>query len=72
MLDHSLGTDLDGAGVARLRDIIEGSGAKAQVEAAIELLTERALHALEKATSIDETAAAHLRVLAAAATDRAH
>lgn len=72
LLDHSLGTDLDGAGVARLRDIIEGSGAKAQVEAAIELLTERALHALEKATSIDETAAAHLRVLAAAATDRAH
>jgi geranylgeranyl diphosphate synthase type I len=71
LLDHSLGTDLDGAGIARLRDIIEESGAKAQVEAAIELLTERALHALEKADTIPATAIEHLRVLAAAATKRA-
>ncbi|MFZ2503596.1 MAG: polyprenyl synthetase family protein [Nocardioides sp.] len=70
LLNRSLGAEIDGAGIVRLRDIIESSGAKAQVEAAIELLTDRAVAALTKA-QLTESATAALTDLATAATVRA-
>ena len=53
----------------RLRDVIDGSGARAQVEAVIDQLTDVALAALDRA-SIDETAREVLRGLASAVTQR--
>ena len=56
--------------VARLRGIIDESGAHGQVEGAITALADRALEALDRAR-VDAGARAVLRSLAAAATDRA-
>lgn len=70
LLHSSLGTPLDEAGVARLRDIIDSSGAHAQVEQVIEELSDRALTALDR-VDIDERARQVLRHLADAATRRA-
>ncbi len=69
LLHRSLGTALSDSGVARLREIIDSSGAQAQVEAAISELVERSLDALARAP-IDEQARGVLADLAAAATDR--
>jgi geranylgeranyl diphosphate synthase type I len=69
-IDARLGDpDLDGAGVAQLRDIIGESGALTRTEARITTLTEQALIALE-AAPLDPDAAAVLRDLADAATRR--
>ena len=69
LLDRSLGTPLDQVAVARLREIIDASGAHAQVEEAIAALSDRSLSALAQA-DIDDHARAVLRSLAAAVTDR--
>jgi len=69
LLDRSLGTALSPADVQRLRDVIDGSGARAQVEAVIDQLTDVALAALDRA-SIDQTAREVLRGLASAVTQR--
>jgi geranylgeranyl diphosphate synthase, type I len=69
LLDRSLGTPLSDTEVARLRGIIDASGARDQVEAVIGALSDTALAALERA-EIDEGARAVLRGLAAAVTDR--
>lgn len=69
-LDAGLGTPLDPAGVARLREVIEQTGAREQVEQVIDALVERALAALEDAP-VDDGARAVLRQLADAATRRA-
>lgn len=69
VLDALLGTRLDAAGVARLRGIIDDSGAHAQVEQVIDELSSLALAALERA-DIDGSARSVLGDLAAAATDR--
>src|SRR4051812_41667345 len=53
LLDQSLGTPLSSDEVDRLREIIDASGAHAQVEAVIEQLTDLALEALDRAR-IDE------------------
>jgi geranylgeranyl diphosphate synthase type I len=68
-LDASLGEPLDEERVTRLRELIDGSGARAQVEQVIDELTERALTALD-AAEIDDRARGVLRTLAAAATQR--
>ena len=68
-LDRSLGTPLDGPDVARLRQVIDSSGAHAQVEEAIEALATRALAALD-AAPVDPDARAVLRSLATAVTQR--
>ncbi|WP_235534662.1 polyprenyl synthetase family protein [Nocardioides sp. Soil777] len=68
-LDAALGTDLDEAAVADLRDIIDRSGAHAQVEEVIGALAERAVAALDTPT-VDDAARGVLRDLAAAATQR--
>jgi len=68
-LQASLGTALDGEGVARLRRIIDSCGAHAQVEDAITELSTLALAALDRA-AIDDGARGQLRTLAAAATHR--
>ena len=68
-LDASLGEPLDAERVTRLRELIDGSGARAQVEQVISELTERALTALD-AAEIDDRARGVLRRLAAAATQR--
>ncbi|MGI9155576.1 MAG: polyprenyl synthetase family protein [Marmoricola sp.] len=68
-LDTSLGRPLDETRVTRLRELIDASGARAQVEQVIDELTDRALTALDQA-DIDETARAVLRTLADAATQR--
>lgn len=70
LLDDSLGRPLDDASVARLRDIIDSSGARAQVEEVIDQLSTLALSALDRAR-IDDDARAILRDLAAATTQRA-
>ena len=54
-LDAALGTGLDEAAVADLRDIIDRSGAHAQVEEVIEALAERAVAALDTPT-VDDAA----------------
>ena len=68
-LDASLGEALDDQQVARLRELIDGSGARAQVEDVIGELTDRALAALDEA-EIDDHARRVLRRLAASATQR--
>ncbi|MGI8645820.1 MAG: polyprenyl synthetase family protein, partial [Nocardioides sp.] len=69
LLDRSLGTALDAPAVTRLREIIDGSGAHAQVEGAIGDLAARSRAALDEA-HLDDDARAVLRSLAAAVTDR--
>jgi geranylgeranyl diphosphate synthase type I len=69
-LDASLGRSLDDAQVAELRDVIDSSGAHAQVEAVIGELAGLALAALDRA-HIDDRARRVLRELASAVTDRA-
>lgn len=68
-LDGALGSPLDDAAVAELRQIIDSSGAHAQVERLIETLATEAVTALGLA-SIDEHAGAVLTELASAATQR--
>jgi geranylgeranyl diphosphate synthase type I len=68
-LDGALGTPLSPASVDRLRSIIDGCGAREQVEEAITALTGTALGALERAGVPDEAEVA-LRSLATAATQR--
>ena len=70
LLDSSLGTPLDEKRVATLRDLIDSSGARAQVEDVITALTERSLKALA-AADITPRARAVLEGLAADATQRA-
>ncbi|WP_426244177.1 polyprenyl synthetase family protein [Nocardioides sp. LHG3406-4] len=69
LLDASLGSALSPAEVGRLREVIDRSGAHAQVEEVIEALADRAVTTLEGA-EIDEVARGVLRELAAAATQR--
>jgi geranylgeranyl diphosphate synthase type I len=69
LLDASLGTDLSPDLLARLRGVIDASGAHAQVEAVITELVTHALEALDRAGT-REDARTVLRQLAAAATDR--
>ena len=69
LLDSSLGTALSAAEVDRLREVIDSSGAHAQVEEVIGALADRALTTLDGAT-IDDGARGVLRELAAAATQR--
>lgn len=68
-LDAALGTPLSPADVADLRDVIDRSGAHAQVEAVIDALVERSLRALDDA-ALDDHAREVLRELADAATRR--
>ncbi|NYD41450.1 polyprenyl synthetase family protein [Nocardioides panaciterrulae] len=70
LLHESLGTDLAPDEVDRLRQVIDGSGAHAQVEGVIAELAGRAVAALERA-ELDRRACGVLRELASAATDRA-
>ncbi len=73
LLDRSLGSPLSVAEVERLRSVIAASGAHAQVEAVIAELTTIAVAALEVAVAaghVDGAAAAVLRSLAEAATQR--
>ncbi|GAA1475891.1 polyprenyl synthetase family protein [Nocardioides aestuarii] len=69
LLDASLGTDLSPDLLARLRAVIDDSGAHAQVEQVIGELVDHALTALD-ATGAPDDARGVLRDLAAAATDR--
>ena len=68
-LDAALGTQLTDAEVDDLRDVIDRSGARDQVEAVIAELADRAVSALDRA-DIDADARGVLRDLAAAATQR--
>ncbi|MDQ6642320.1 MAG: polyprenyl synthetase family protein, partial [Actinomycetota bacterium] len=68
-LDASLGRPLDQTQVRVLRELIDASGAHAQVEEVIGELTDRALSALD-AADIDDRAREVLRELADAATQR--
>jgi geranylgeranyl diphosphate synthase type I len=68
-LDGSLGSALDVDEVAELRRVIDTSGAHAEVERRIDVLTDEALAALDRA-AVAEPARAVLRELAAAATQR--
>ncbi|WP_231244021.1 polyprenyl synthetase family protein [Nocardioides sp. cx-173] len=70
LLDRALGRPLDEAEVARLRGIIDASGAHAQVEEVIAALAEHAVTGLAQA-GVHERAGQVLRQLAAAATQRA-
>lgn len=70
VLDAALGTALDADGVARLREIIDASGAHEQVEQVIGELSSHALAALDR-VDVDERARGVLRSLAADATQRA-
>ncbi len=69
LLDRSLGTPLAPAEVQRLREVIEASGAHAQVEAVIGELATIAVAALDRA-DVDDHARAVLRGLAQAVTQR--
>lgn len=69
-LDGALGRPLSADHVERLRGIIEGCGAREQVETAIAALTDTALVGLDRAAVTDE-ARDELHRLAAAATQRA-
>jgi geranylgeranyl diphosphate synthase type I len=62
--------DLDPAGVARLQEIIRGTGALHRTEQRITELTDRALTALAGTTWLDSEAAGALADLATAATSR--
>jgi len=68
-LDRALGGPLTAAEVERLRGIIDGSGAQAQVEEVIDRLSAVALAALDRAP-IDDDAREVLRALALAVTQR--
>jgi geranylgeranyl diphosphate synthase type I len=68
-LDSALGTPLTPDDVDELRAIIEGSGARSQVEAVIGELADHAVQAL-RASDVDEQARVVLTELAAAATQR--
>ena len=70
VLDTSLGTALDPDQVAHLCRLIDGSGARVQVEAVISELTERSLSALAMA-DVTDRARGVLEGLAADATQRA-
>lgn len=73
LLDRSLGTPLDDAEVARLREVVEASGAPARVEALIGELAATAVAALEPVADgpqLDPGAVAVLRGLADAVTQR--
>ncbi|MGZ4463860.1 MAG: polyprenyl synthetase family protein [Nocardioides sp.] len=69
LLDRSLGSALSPEAVARLRSVIDSSGAHAAVEEVITELATHAVTALDKA-GVDDHARAVLRELASAATDR--
>jgi geranylgeranyl diphosphate synthase type I len=69
VLDAALGTALEPGQVERLCELIDGSGARAQVETVISELTDRSLEALESA-DITERARGVLAGLAAEATQR--
>jgi geranylgeranyl diphosphate synthase type I len=68
-LDSALGTPLTPDDVDELRAIIEGCGARSQVEAVIGELADHAVQAL-RASAVDEQARVVLTELAAAATQR--
>lgn len=68
-LDAALGRPLSSGEVDRLRAIVDGSGAREQVETAIAALTETALAGLERA-AVDPDARVELHRLAVAATQR--
>ncbi len=68
-LDVALGTPLSATDVDELRQIIDESGARAQVEAVIGRLADHAVEAL-RAADVDERAVVVLTELAAAATQR--
>ncbi len=70
LLDASLGTPLSPGLLARLRQVIDDSGAHAQVESVISELVTHSLEALDRA-GVRDDARGVLRQLAAAATDRA-
>jgi geranylgeranyl diphosphate synthase type I len=70
MLDSALGTALDPDRVEQLCELIDGSGARAQVETVISELTDRSLRARESA-DITDRARGVLAGLAAEATQRA-
>ncbi|HWJ83337.1 MAG TPA: polyprenyl synthetase family protein [Nocardioides sp.] len=70
-LDAALGTPLTDEQVGDLREIIDRSGARDQVEAMISDLADRALGAL-RAADLDPGATVVLEQLAAAVTQRAH
>jgi geranylgeranyl diphosphate synthase type I len=70
-LDAALGRPLEVEQVEELRQIIDESGAHAQVEEVIGLLAERATTALREA-DVDEHARGVLLELATAVTDRLH
>ena len=69
LLDRSLGTPLSPPEVERLRDVIEASGAHAQVEAVIGQLADIAVAGLD-AADVDPGARDVLRGLAGAVTQR--
>ncbi len=69
LLDRSLGTPLSPPEVERLREVIDASGAHAQVEAVIGELASIAVGALDQ-ESFDPSAREVLRGLAAAVTQR--
>jgi geranylgeranyl diphosphate synthase type I len=69
LLDRSLGTTLSVPEVQRLREVIDGSGAHAQVEAVIGELATHAVAALDRA-DLDDHARGVLRELASSATQR--
>ena len=69
LLDRSLGTSLSPPEVERLREVIDASGANAQVEAVIDELAGIAVSALDQET-FDPSAREVLRDLAAAVTQR--
>ena len=69
LLDSALGRPLDAAQVAQLRDLVEASGAREQVETVIGHLTDTALTALEHA-AIQDGAREALTTLADQATRR--
>lgn len=69
VLDAALGSPLDEDDVARLRTIIEESGARDEVERMIEALCDRAVSALD-AASFDPGASAVLRQLATEVSQR--
>ncbi|GAB3657607.1 polyprenyl synthetase family protein [Nocardioides korecus] len=69
LLDSSLGQPLDAVRVAQLRDLIDSSGAREQVETVIDHLTGTALTALDRA-SVHDDAREALVALADQATRR--
>ena len=70
LLDRSLGTSLSVPQVQRLREVIDSSGAHAQVEAVIGELAGHAVAALDRSDDLDDHARGVLRELASSATQR--